>query len=106
MFENSSIVSLSLLCCCWPSCTQSISNSTVVHVGKTRTCIYTEAPTFGPGELEAQTADILKDAELVYFDGWLTESAVSLARAARKAGIQTLLTPSSLSSCVSSEDIA
>ena len=60
--------------------------------GGTRTCIHTPGASYAPEDLDPGTTDrILSNAQLVYFDGRLTESAVVLARAARKRGIPVLV---------------
>ncbi|KAL0040939.1 hypothetical protein WJX79_010723 [Trebouxia sp. C0005] len=60
--------------------------------GGTRTCIHTPGASYAPEDLDQDTIDrILSNAQLAYFDGRLTESAVVLARAARKRGIPVLV---------------
>lgn len=60
--------------------------------GGTRTCIHTPGASYAPEDLDEGTTDrILSNAQLVYFDGRLTESAVVLARAARQRGIPVLV---------------
>lgn len=62
------------------------------NAGGTRTCIHTPGASYAPGDLDQDTIDrILSSAQLVYFDGRLTESAVVLARAARERGIPVLV---------------
>lgn len=60
--------------------------------GGTRTCIHTPGAAYSPEDLNQHTIDsILCNARLVYFDGRLTESAIVLARAARKRQIPVLV---------------
>ena len=60
--------------------------------GGTWTCIHTPGAAFTPEELSPTTIDqILSDAQLVYFDGRLTEAAVVLAKAARHKQISVLV---------------
>ena len=62
------------------------------NAGGTRTCIHTPGASYAPEDLDEGTTDrILSNAQLVYFDGRLTESAVVLARAARQRGIPVLV---------------
>ncbi len=79
-----------------------ITGTAVVHqlcekallgsAGGTRTCIHTPGASYAPQDLDQGTTErILSSAQLVYFDGRLTESAVVLARAARKRGIPVLV---------------
>lgn len=55
--------------------------------GGTRTCIHTPGDPLELSELQPRFDDILSGTALVYFDGRLTEAAVSLAKAARNAGL-------------------
>lgn len=60
--------------------------------GGTRTCIHTPGAAYSPQDLTQDTiSQALADAQLVYFDGRLTESAVMLARAARQQGVPVLV---------------
>lgn len=60
--------------------------------GSTRTCIHTPGEAFHPSELTQQLINnALSGAELIYFDGRLTEAAVLLARAARVSGVPVLV---------------
>ncbi len=62
------------------------------NAGGTRTCIHTPGASYTPEDLDQDSIDrILSNAQLVYFDGRLTESALVLARAARKRGIPILV---------------
>lgn len=60
--------------------------------GGTRTCIHTPGASYLPDNLTPDTiSQALDNAQLVYFDGRLTESAVVLARAARQQGVPVLV---------------
>ena len=62
------------------------------HAGGTRTCIHTPGANLVPEELESDGLNrALEDAELVYFDGRLTEAAVKVAEHARAKGIPILV---------------
>lgn len=64
----------------------------VDRAGGTRTCIHTPSQPFDPGELTPElAAAALTGAQLVYFDGRLTEAALVLAAAARAAGVPILV---------------
>lgn len=55
--------------------------------GGTRTCIHTPGDPLRPDELPTEELDrILENAELVYFDGRLTEGALLLAERAKEMG--------------------
>lgn len=63
-----------------------------LFAGGTRTCIHTPGASYLPENLTPDTiTQALGDAQLVYFDGRLTETAVVLARAARKQGVPVLV---------------
>ena len=60
--------------------------------GGTRTCIHTPGASYLPENLTPNTINqALDGAQLVYFDGRLTETAVLLARAARQSGVPVLV---------------
>ena len=60
--------------------------------GGTRTCIHTPGAAYAPQDLDQDTINqILANTQLIYFDGRLTESAVVLARAARKRKVPVLV---------------
>ena len=60
--------------------------------GGTRTCIHTPGAAYSPHDLTQNTIRrALANAQLVYFDGRLTESAVMLAKAARQQGVPVLV---------------
>lgn len=60
--------------------------------GGTRTCIHTPGASYLPENLTPNTINqCLDGAQLVYFDGRLTETAVLLARAARQQGVPVLV---------------
>lgn len=64
----------------------------MLYAGGTRTCIHTPGASYLPENLTPDTiAQALQGAQLVYFDGRLTESAVVLARAARQQGVPVLV---------------
>lgn len=65
-----------------------------MHAGGTRTCIQThsDASEYTVQDLQLNTMEgILADAQLVYFDGRLTQAAAELAKAAGKKGIPVLV---------------
>lgn len=66
--------------------------STSRRAGHTRTCIHTAGATLEPSELTDEVCERLLDgAALVYFDGRQTESAIGVARAARRVGVPVLV---------------
>lgn len=67
---------------------------TPIHsiIGGTRTCIHTPGAAYAPEDLNHDTiTKVLDSAQLVYFDGRLTESAIVLAKAARQQGVPVLV---------------
>ena len=64
----------------------------LLFTGGTRTCIHTPGASYLPENLTPNTmTQALDGAQLVYFDGRLTETAVLLARAARQQGVPVLV---------------
>lgn len=67
-------------------------NSVTTNAGGTRTCIHTPGAALRPSDITPEFCDSLLDgAELVYFDGRLTEAALVVAHAAKQANIPILV---------------
>jgi sugar/nucleoside kinase (ribokinase family) len=66
--------------------------STHLRAGGTRTCIHTPGAALCPADMTPElTRGLLAGADLVYFDGRLTEAALVAAMVAEKAGIPVLV---------------
>lgn len=63
--------------------------SSTLLPGETRTCIHTPAVPLTADEITPEVLNqLLKGAELVYFDGRLTEAALVVAQEAKDRGIK------------------
>lgn len=62
------------------------------YAGGTRTCIHTPGADLKPADVNPDICrELLSDAQLVYFDGRLTEAALVVAKVARDVGIPVLV---------------
>ena len=68
-----------------------MSKFIVGNTGGTRTCIHTPGAAYAPDDLDQDIIKALDSAQLVYFDGRLTETAIVLAKTARHQGVPVLV---------------